>query len=169
MTWRLMFAVLCLALLVSCSPYTAPYVDYDADCGHCSVDEVERLVQEVAGSWDLHFIEEGRERRKRWTGEDSLDIFLSYDERTVGKDLEVVWVTHLKGKLGLMFFDENDMSIDDLECFIEDLKGTLASRIGVEFCRTNGYGICDEESALLEEQRQASLHRCDEANSQGPG
>ena len=171
MTWRLSLAVLLLALLLSCSRHIAPYVGYYADCGDCSVDEVERLVHEVAGRWDLHMIEKDRDQWRRWTGEDWLTIFLFYDEffdEQSAEELEVVMVTNAAGKLGLMFFDENDMPIAELDRFIEDLKRTLASRLGVQFCRSNVYGACDEESALLEEERQASLRRRSAANAPGP-
>lgn len=165
MTLRFSLAVVSLALLLSCSRHTAPYVNYHADCGDCSVDEVERLVHEVAVRWDLHVIDEGRDQWRRWTGEDWLSIFLFYDERAVEEDLAVVMVTHMAGKLDLMFFDENDMPIDDLDRFVEDLKCTFVTRLGIEFCRANPYGVCDEESALLEEERQASLRQRNASNA----
>ena len=171
MTWRLSLAILLLALLQSCSRHIAPYVSYYADCGDCSVDEVERLVHEVAERWDLHMIEKGRDQWRRWTGEDWLTIFLFYDEffdEQSAEELEVVMVTNVDGKLALMFFDENDMPIEELDRFIEDLKRTLASRLSVEFCRRNVYGACDEESALLEEEWQASLRLRSAANAHEP-
>ena len=173
MTWRLSLAVLLLALLPSCSRYIAPYVSYDADCGDCSVDEVERLVHEVAGRWDLHMIADDRDDRDEWrrlTGEDLLTIFLFHGEcfdPQSAEELAVAMVTNTRGYLGLMFFDENDMPIEELDRFIEDLKRTLESRLGVEFCRSNVIGGCDEESALLEEERQASLRRRSAANVHG--
>ena len=165
---RHLFALASVVALWSCSETIEPYADYYGDIDRGRLYDAEQIMRDTAETWDLLVV--GRMRYFPGSPENNnLVIYLLYDEEAYERHEKVVWIVNGGSSLSLMFFDYEwrYLPMDDLDRFIEDLKGALESGLGMEFCRMNLHGRCDEESAQREARRLADMRRREEEKALG--
>ena len=162
MTIRLLRAAFALASAValwSCEEYKEPYALYQGGIHPAHLDDVERIVHEIAEEWGLVQL-----KRLKYLSESAeLKIHLCDEEAYHRPEsfICVATISNIGDSLFLSFHDREwrYLPIEDLDRLIEDVKGALESGLGMEFCREYPRGGCDEEHARREARRLEEMRR----------
>ena len=119
--------------LNSCgSSYTPPHLMYSAEHFNTQdIPEVEKLIRNVANKWDLQIKEKDRGQMKILSSEgEAFFIFLLRNEKVI---------LHI-GNVGanriitLMFYNQGQLPVNELEQLAAEIKNELESRFNLEFC-----------------------------------
>ena len=153
-----------LGLAAACGTSESPYLAYRAEFDKSIADDAERHLREVASRWELVVYEQRR------SAYDSTGVFVTFmfrDDRSCERGRATVLVGNHdfstddhpnRSVLGLDFYNNGDMPIDELDRLAFEIKHTMQDRFGLKFCRINSArSLCDEEYARLEEGREARL------------
>ena len=158
-----LLAWLCVASS-SCGTSEPPYLAYRAEFDKSMAAEAERHLREVASRWELVVHEQSK---SAISGADVFVTFMFHDDRSYKRRRWFVFARNHdfgtdddpnRSLLGLHFYDNGDMPIDELDRLAFEIKHTMQDRFGLDFCRVNPVrSLCDEEYRQLEEAREARL------------
>ena len=154
------FGSVVLAIVLAAGPGCAEcverYLMYTSQVDTATVGQTQDVISGLVAKWDMR-IEAASYRHP--IGRVEFDAHLFYDRRAQEERQSFLWITGSERFVSLIFLERGDMPREVLDKFAYELKHELEERLGLQFCRENRYGVCDEEYARRDAIWEASVER----------